>query len=181
MTTRSEGSSGPSDPGPAPAAAPAPGAPALPSASGQYLSFRVAGEDYAVPIEEVREVLPYEAPSRVPRAAPSLLGVLNLRGQVIPVVDLGIHLGASVQERTSESCTVVAALPVAGEEVLVGLVVDAVLDVVDAGPGEREPVPELGAPVAPALLAGLVHRGAGFVYLLRLGAVFGDVLRSGAA
>lgn len=112
------------------------GSPAASAATGQYLTFELAGGLFAIPILAVQEIRGWEPVSRIPRAPAHVLGVINLRGAVVPVVDLRTRLSIERRDTTSTTVVIVVRIEssVAGV-VTVGCVVDAVSDVsnVDAG------------------------------------------------
>lgn len=117
------------------------------SAPAQYVSFLLAGEEYAVRILRVREIVEYEALTRVPMAPASVRGVLNLRGRVVPVIDLGHKLGLPPIEPTRWTCILMVKASLDGEQVLMGLMVDAVGEVLQFEPADIEPPPPFGAKV----------------------------------
>ena len=96
---------------------------------GQLLTFELSGQEYAVPLLSVQEIVEYEPVMRVPTAPPFLLGVFDLRGSVLPVIDLATKLGLGAAEVTRRSCIVVVELEVAAQLALFGLLVDSVRDV----------------------------------------------------
>lgn len=110
----------------------------------QYLTFVCAGEEYGVEILRVQEIKGWEGVTRVPYTPPYLLGVMNLRGMIVPVIDLRTRFG--LPRRPADSSTVVIVLRVraARSEKTVGLVVDAVSDVYNLPPGGVKPTPDLG-------------------------------------
>lgn len=96
---------------------------------GQLLTFELSGQEYAVPLLRVQEIVEYEPVMRVPTAPPFLLGVFDLRGSVLPVIDLATKLGLGATPLTRRSCIVVVELEVSAQLALFGLLVDAVRDV----------------------------------------------------
>lgn len=114
---------------------------ALPaSAAGEYLTFRLGDEDYAIGILHVQEIRGYEVPTRLAGAPELVRGVLNLRGVIVPVVDLRTRFGV---EPAFDGTTVTVVLNVAGRTV--GAVVDAVSDVIEFSREQIQPAPELGS------------------------------------
>src|SRR5512147_2078629 len=91
----------------------------------QYLSFILAGSDYAVGILQVKEILQYEAITRVPSVPSAIRGVINLRGAVVPVVDLAIKFGLAPTEVTKRTCILIVEASLDGERTVVGIVADA--------------------------------------------------------
>ena len=142
-----------------------------PAATHQHLSFRVGEAEYALPILQVREILAYGDVTRVPGVAGHFRGVLNLRGSVVPVVDLAVRFGHAPAPTTRRTCVVVVELPVRGEKHAVGLVADAVSEVLELATRDVEPVPAFGTGVRPDFLTGMGRHGQGFVLLLALGRI----------
>jgi chemotaxis signal transduction protein len=133
----------------------------------QFLSFTIAGTDYGVPILKVKEILQYEEATRVPGTPASIRGVINVRGAVVPVVDLGAKFAKGEAVPTKRSCVLVVEL--AGADALVlGVLADAVNEVVDLRDGDVEPAPAFGPGVRVDYLTGMGKVGKGFVLLLDL-------------
>ena len=127
----------------------------------QYLTFRIADEEYALSILRVREILRYEELTRVPAAPAAVRGVLNLRGSVVPVVDLSTKFGlAGASATTARTCIVIVEVDSAGgERTVMGIIADAVSQVIDLAPADIEPVPSFGTRVRLEYLEGLARTG----------------------
>lgn len=121
------------------------------AAPGKYLTFVLRGQTYAVPIETVREINRVVEITPVPHAPEFVAGVINLRGKVIPVVDLRMKFGMPFTPFTRETCVVVLEVDY-GQ---VGTIVDSVSGVVDFTAAQIEPAPTLGAPSAESLITGM--------------------------
>lgn len=132
----------------------------------QYLTFTVASEEYGVSILGVREILEYGVVTRVPRAPAYIRGVMNLRGRVVPLVDLAVRLGLPASPITPRTCVVVVEVEIEGERTVMGLIVDAVSQVMELGADDIEPPPPFGATVDVAMLSGMGRAGKAFVLLL---------------
>jgi chemotaxis signal transduction protein len=134
----------------------------------QYLTFVVSGEEFGIEIRHVREIVAHGALTRLPGAPEPVRGVTNLRGAVVPVIDLGIkfRLGQSVPASTT--CFIILELDIAGGRKLIGLVADEVLQVLDVRVSDIEAPPTFGTPVSPEALVGLVRSGARFTLLLEI-------------
>jgi purine-binding chemotaxis protein CheW len=132
----------------------------------QYLGFHVAEEEYAIGILRVREILEYDTVTRVPGTPASIRGVINLRGRVVPVVDLAVKLGLPESQITKRSCIVVVEVDLAGEPTVMGVLADAVSQVLDLPAGEIEPPPPFGPRVRVDCLVGMGRAGKAFVLLL---------------
>lgn len=134
----------------------------------QYLSFFCAGEEYALPILEVTEIVECTAITRMPSMPAAIRGVTNLRGRVVPVVDLAVRLGMPESKLTRRTCIVMAEAQNGGDRSVVGLLVDAVSQVMDLPPGEIEPPPSFGTRVRVDFVRGMGRMGARFVPVLEL-------------
>lgn len=114
--------------------------------AGKYMTFKLADEEYGVPILKVRELIGLMEITRVPQTPPWMRGVINLRGKVIPVVDLRRKFGMAPTEPTDQTVIVVVQLPTAGGVAILGVLVDEVLEVLDVDAAQIEPPPAFGAP-----------------------------------
>jgi purine-binding chemotaxis protein CheW len=132
----------------------------------QFLTFVCAGEEYGVDILCVQEIKGWDGVTRVPYTPPYMLGVMNLRGVIVPVIDLRTRFG--VQLRAPDSSTVVIVVRVRTEagEKTAGIVVDAVSDVYSVTPENIKPTPDLGAVAEGACVRGLASVGNKMVMLL---------------
>jgi purine-binding chemotaxis protein CheW len=132
----------------------------------QYLSFALCGEEYAVDILRVREIIEYDALTRVPAMPASVRGVINLRGRVVPVVDLAARFGLEESEITRRSCIVMVELTVDGASIVVGIIADAVSQVLDLAESDIEPAPSFGTRVDARFIQGMTEAGKKFVIIL---------------
>ncbi|HEY1102019.1 MAG TPA: chemotaxis protein CheW [Burkholderiaceae bacterium] len=112
-----------------------------PSPTGEYLTCRIGAEEYGIDIQKVQEIRSFEMPTRIANAPHFVKGVINLRGVIVPIVDLRIKLGCDAADYTD--ITVVVVLNVCGH--VVGAVVDSVSDVIDLEAEAIQPPPELSA------------------------------------
>jgi purine-binding chemotaxis protein CheW len=128
----------------------------------QQLTFSLAGEEYGVDILAVREIRSWSRVTRIPQTPDYVLGVLNLRGAIVPVMDLRLRFGLQRESYGDDTVMIVVAI---GER-LFGIVVDAVSDVVDIDPATIKPVPDMGAVVDTRYLKGLVTHVDRMVMLL---------------
>ena len=138
----------------------------------QYLTFRLGEEVFALDIAQVREVLDYTAITRVPRMPDFMRGVINLRGSVVPVVDLRLRFGMGATERTVNTCVIIAEVQVQGECTLLGALADSVQEVIDLEPGQIDPPPRLGGSVRAEFIRGMGKRDERFVIILDVDRVF---------
>lgn len=132
----------------------------------QFLTFAVADEEYALEILRVREILAYAPLTRVPRAPHFIAGVMNLRGSVVPVVDLRAKLSLPPTTITSRTCVVI--VEAAGQErsTTIGLLADDVRDVMELAPGEMAPPPTFGTRIDLTFLLGMGDLGDHFALIL---------------
>lgn len=138
----------------------------------QYLSFKLADEIFALDVAGVREILEYTTITKVPRTPEYLRGVINLRGSVVPVVDMRRMFAMEQTERTVNTCIVVVEVRLDGETVVLGTLADSVQEVMELEPERIEPAPTIGARLNTDFLRGMYNRGDNFVMILDLDRVF---------
>lgn len=138
----------------------------------QYLTFRLAESSFSVDVGQVREILDHTEVTKVPQTPDYMLGVINLRGNVVPVIDLRLRFGLPAAERTRDSCIVVMEIRLDGELIVVGALADAVEEVLDLNREEIEPAPRLGKQVNVEFLQGVGKRGEQFVMILDIDRIF---------
>ncbi len=140
----------------------------------QYLTCRIADEDFGIGILEAREILEYETLTRVPNAPRYIRGVINLRGSVVPVVDLAIKFGQDARPLGRRTCILVVETGDGEGRSIVGLVVDAVSQVIELLPDQIEPPPSFGTSAREEHLRGLGRVGNRFVMLLALDRILAE-------
>jgi purine-binding chemotaxis protein CheW len=133
---------------------------------GEYLVFSVASLAFAVPILGVREIVEYQRPTRIPTTPDAIAGVVNLRGRVLPVVDLAAKLGLAPEAAGWKTCIVVLDVAWPGELTRLGVLADEVQSTLELGPSEIAPPPDFGAPVRLEFLAGVGKSDSELVLLL---------------
>lgn len=111
---------------------------------GKYLTFSLAGEEYGIGILKVKEIIGMMPITTVPRTPPFVKGVINLRGKVIPVVDLRLKFGMEEMAYAERTCIIVVEIRGEGGSVLIGIVVDSVSEVLNIKGGDIEETPALG-------------------------------------
>ena len=135
-----------------------------------FVKLRIAGEAYGGRLDSVREILPLQAITRVPFAAPAVLGVINLRGSIVPVIDAALRLGRTAPQAARRSVIIIEV-----EDELetseIGLVVDAVESVGDLSTDEIFEKPEFGLAVASEFVLGMGRHGGELLPLLDLPAM----------
>ena len=147
----------------------------------QYLTFYLSGEEYAISILQVKEIIEYGAVTRVPSTPLSIRGVINVRGSVVPVVDLAVRFGLPENPVTSRTCIVIVEVDLDGERAMMGIVADAVSQVIELTAGEIVPPPAFGIPVRVDYLVGIGKLGRKFVLLLDINRVLTTEYGSTAA
>lgn len=140
----------------------------------QYLTFGLSTETFAVEVGKVREILDYTAITKVPRTPDFMRGVINVRGSVVPVVDLRLKFGMTETERTLGTCIIVMEIAVEGETIILGALADSVQEVIELEPEQIEPAPRIGAIVRTELIRGMGKTDNGFIMILDIDAVFGN-------
>jgi purine-binding chemotaxis protein CheW len=134
--------------------------------SGQYLTFTLGEEVFALDIGTVREVLEYTAITRIPRMPTFMKGVINLRGHAVPVMDMRLKFGMPETEHTVNTCIIIVEVAREGDRVVLGALADSVREVVDMDQTEIENAPSMGAAVDAQFLRGIGKLGDEFVLLL---------------
>lgn len=137
-----------------------------PVGNGQYLTFFVAGEEYAVNILKVKEIIEYDTVTVVPNTAPWIRGVTNLRGNVVPVIDLAVKFGLPASQVSKLSCIVITEVSYDGEKLTMGVVADSVSQVVDFLENEIEAPPPFGTRLRIEFLLGMGSMGKKFCLIL---------------
>lgn len=132
----------------------------------QFLSFTLAGCDYGVPILHVKEILQYEAITHVPSLPRWVRGVINLRGVVVPVLDLALKLGLPETAISRRTCILIVESGPGGDGTVLGVLADAVIEVLDLGAADVEPPPPFGTGVRVDYLTGMAKVGKGLVLLV---------------
>ena len=141
--------------------------------AGKYLTFALGPEEYGIEILKVREIIGFMRVTAVPRVPPYVEGVVNLRGQVIPVIDLRKKFEMEAAERTSRTCIIVVETQKQESCLSTGLIVDRVLDVLEIAPENIEGPPAMGPSGATELLLGMGKFGNSVKILLDVDRVLG--------
>jgi purine-binding chemotaxis protein CheW len=138
----------------------------------QYLTFKLAEEVFAIDVSKVREVLDFTTITKIPRTPDFMSGVINLRGNVVPVVDLRLCFEMSKTEKTVNTCIVVMEMMLEGESTVVGALADSVEEVIDLEPEQIQPAPRMGTQIRTDFIKGMGRRDAQFVMILDIDRVF---------
>lgn len=149
-----------------------PAAPAPAAELAQYLTFVLAGEPFAIGILAIKEIIEYRGLATVPMMPACVRGVINLRGAVVPVIDLQARFGRTSSEVSKRTCIVIVEVAneaeAQGRRQVVGVVVDAVNEVLDIAPADIEPPPSFGARIRSDFIAGVGKVRGKFVILLNV-------------
>ncbi len=140
--------------------------------SRQYVTFRLAQEIFGVDVARTREILSMTPITKVPQTPVYMLGVINLRGQVVPVVDMRLKLNLDAQEQTEDSCIIVVEVQVDDEKIVVGAMADAVREVLEIRVDQIEPPPRLGTRLNTEYIKGMGKVCEEFLILLDIDRVF---------
>jgi len=138
----------------------------------QYLTFKLGDEIFALDISKVREVLDFTTITKVPRTPEFMRGVINLRGSVVPVVDIKLKFGMPMTEKTVNTCIIITEVAVDGETTILGALADSVQEVIDLDPDHIEPAPKIGTKLKTEFIKGMGKQGEHFIILLDIDKVF---------
>ena len=138
----------------------------------QYLTFKLGNEIFATDVAKVREVLDFTKITEIPRTPDFMSGVINLRGSVVPVVDMRLCLEMSKTERTTNTCIVVLEVLLDNESLVIGALADSVEEVIDLEPDQIRQAPKIGAQIRTDFLKGMGKRDDQFIMILDIDRVF---------
>jgi purine-binding chemotaxis protein CheW len=137
----------------------------------QYLTFVVTAESFGIAIASIKEIIEYRTPTEVPMMPRYMRGIINLRGRVVPVIDLAARFGRNQLEQTRRTCIVILEVAQNEEQHDIGVMVDAVSAVVEIADADVEPPPLFGANLRAEFISGMGKLGEQFVILLDIGKV----------
>ncbi|HIJ76216.1 MAG TPA: chemotaxis protein CheW [Deltaproteobacteria bacterium] len=138
----------------------------------QYLTFKLAGEVFALDISKVREVMDFTKVTKVPQTPDFMLGVINLRGSVVPVVDMRLKFGMTMTEKSVNTCIIIVEIELDGETTVLGALADSVQEVMDLDPDQIEPAPRIGTRLNTKFIKGMGKRDKQFIIILDIDKVF---------
>jgi len=138
----------------------------------QFLTFRLDDEIFALDITKVREVLDYTIVTKVPRTPDFMRGVINLRGSVVPVVDLRLKFGMTATESGVNTCIIITEVQVDNETVVLGALADAVQEVLDLDAGSIAAPPRIGTKLRTEFIKGMGKQNDRFIIILDIDKVF---------
>lgn len=134
----------------------------------QYLTFSVSRESFAIPIAAIREIIEYRPPTDVPMMPPFIRGVINLRGRVVPVIDLAVRFGREKTEVSRRTCIVILEIQQQDVQQEMGVVVDAVSAVVEIADSNIEPPPSFGSRLRADFISGMGKIDEKFIIILSI-------------
>ena len=138
----------------------------------QYLTFKLDEEIFALGIDKVREVLDYTSVTKVPQTPDFMRGVINLRGSVVPVVDMRLKFAMAKTEKTVNTCIIIVEINLEGETAVLGALADSVQEVLDLEPQQIEPAPKIGTKLRTEFIRGMGKRDEQFIIILDIDKVF---------
>jgi purine-binding chemotaxis protein CheW len=138
----------------------------------QYLTFKLSDEVFALDVAKVREILEYPTVTKVPRTPDFMRGVINLRGSVVPVIDLRLKFGMSATEQTINTCIIVTEVEMEDETILLGALADSVQEVNEMEPEQIEAAPHIGTQLNTDFIKGMGKQEGKFVMILDIDKVF---------
>lgn len=141
------------------------------SHAGKYMTFRLDVEEYGIEILKVQEIIQLQTITRIPRVAEYVRGVINLRGNVIPVIELRKKFELPICEDTMETCIIVVQVETQDKPLTIGIIIDAVKEVIDIPESAIEPPPLLGSSVDTNFIVGMGKIGKGVKILLDIDGV----------
>lgn len=144
------------------------------TAQGQFLTFTLGKEIFALDIGKVREVLELTTVSEIPRTPDYMKGVINLRGHAVPVVDMRSKLGMSEIVNTVDTCIIILEVSYADEQLVMGALVDSVREVFEMQADQIEPAPKMGASVKAEYIRGMGRQGDNFIIIVDVDSIFSE-------
>lgn len=140
--------------------------------STQYLTFKLEEETFALVVSKVREILDFTTVTKVPQTPEFMRGVINLRGSVVPVMDLRLKFGMTATEKTVSTCVVVVETLLDNENMVLGVLADSVQEVIDLETDQIEPAPRIGSKLNTDFILGMGKRDDQFMMILDIDQVF---------
>jgi purine-binding chemotaxis protein CheW len=138
----------------------------------QYLTFKLEEEVFALDVAKVREILDFTTVTKVPQTPDFMRGVINLRGSVVPVVDMRLKFGMTKTEKTVNTCIVVVEVDMEKETTVLGALADSVQEVIELEPNQIEAAPKLGTGMKMDFIRGMGKQDGRFVMILDIDKVF---------
>jgi len=138
----------------------------------QYLTFQLGEEVFGLDVSHVREILEFTTVTKVPKTPDFMRGVINLRGSVVPVLDMRLKFGLTQTEKTVNTCIIVVEVSFEDEHTIIGALVDSVEEVFELEPEQIEPAPKIGTQLKTEFIKGMGKRDDHFIIILNIDKVF---------
>ncbi len=138
----------------------------------QYLTFQLGGETFGIDVAYVREILEFTSVTKVPETPDFMKGVINLRGSVVPVMDMRLKFGLDEIEKTVNTCIIVVEVSFDGDNVIIGALVDSVQEVFELDPSLIEPPPRIGSQLKTEFIQGMGKKDDQFIIILDTTRIF---------
>jgi purine-binding chemotaxis protein CheW len=138
----------------------------------QFLAFKLEDEVFAFDISKVREVLEFDTVTKVPQTPEMMKGVINLRGSVVPVIDMRIKFGMGATEKTVNTVIIIIEIDLDGESTMIGALVDSVNEVMDLDTEHIEPPPSIGTQLNTDFIRGMGKQDGQFIIILDIEKIF---------
>ncbi|MCA9730795.1 chemotaxis protein CheW [candidate division KSB1 bacterium] len=137
-----------------------------------YLTFTLDGEVFALDISKVREVLDYAKITKIPRTPEFMRGVINLRGNVVPVIDVRLKFGLTETQRTVDTCIIIVEVQMDEDNIVLGALADSVKEVLEIEPSTVEPAPKMGTRLNTKFIDGMAKQDDSFIIILNIDKIF---------
>ena len=138
----------------------------------QYLTFKLAEETFALDVAKVREILEQTNITKVPQTPDFMRGVINLRGSVVPVIDMRLKFGMSATEQTVNTCIIVVEVQLEDDVIVLGALADSVQEVIEMEPNQIEAAPHIGTSLNTDFIRGMGKHDGRFIMILDIDKVF---------
>lgn len=138
----------------------------------QYLSFKLGEEVFALDVAKTREILEMTTVTKVPKTPEYMRGVINLRGSVVPVIDMRLKFGMTRTDQTVNTCIIVVEVSMDGEHIVLGALADSVQEVVELEPDRIEQAPSIGSKLNTSFISGMCNVDGRFIMILDIDTVF---------
>jgi len=140
----------------------------------QYLTFSLDDEEYAINVNQIREILEVSDITKLPCTYEFMRGVINLRGNVVPVIDLHVKFGLPETEQTINTCVIVMEIEIDNKQTVIGALADSVDEVIELEAEQIEPAPNIGTKVKSEFIKGMGKYNDRFLILLDLNKIFSE-------
>jgi len=138
----------------------------------QYLTFQLGEEVFGLDVSQVREILEFTTVTKVPKTPRYMRGVINLRGSVVPVLDMRLKFGLTRTEKSIDTCIIVVEVSFEDERTIIGILVDSVQEVSELSPDQIEPPPRIGTQLKTLFIKGMGKKDDHFIMILDIDELF---------